>query len=260
MDLKGKRLLVLGGTFASLDIVKTAQSMGVYVIVTDEQETSMRVAKQIADETAMISTTDIDGLVQLVKKRHVDGAFCGPSEFNLRNLITLCERAGLPCYTTLELWDKCSDKESFKTYCRRNNVPTAPEYEINLFYSEGKDNGIEYPVIVKPVDSSSSKGISICKCREDVLKAYDFALENSNCKRVIIEKYIDNGGLVLSVRYLMRDGEYHPYLIIDTYIVDPIDHKYLISAFSYFPSSLTDYYLSELDDNGLYPICRTHSS
>jgi len=248
MDLTGKRLLVLGGTYASLDVVKTAQSMGVYVIVTDDQDTSKRVAKQIADETAMISTADIDSLVDFVKSKRIDGAFCGPSESNIRNLISLCERAGLPCYATSELWDRCSNKESFKAYCRRNNVPTAPEYEIDLFRSEGRDGEVEYPVIVKPVDGCSSKGISICNCREDVLLACDFALQNSSRKRAVIERYIDNGGRVFSVRYLMRDGEYRPYLTLDTYVVDPIHRRYLISGFSYAPSSLTDRYLSSLDE------------
>lgn len=218
------------------------------MIVTDDQDTSKRVAKQIADETAMISTADIDSLVDFVKSKRIDGAFCGPSESNIRNLISLCERAGLPCYATSELWDRCSNKESFKAYCRRNNVPTAPEYEIDLFRSEGRDGEVEYPVIVKPVDGCSSKGISICNCREDVLLACDFALQNSSRKRAVIERYIDNGGRVFSVRYLMRDGEYRPYLTLDTYVVDPIHRRYLISGFFYAPSSLTDRYLSSLDE------------
>ena len=65
-ELKGKRLLVLGGTSASLDIVKNAKEMGVYTIVTDDQTSG--VAKAIADETAMVSTTDMEGLCRLVKK------------------------------------------------------------------------------------------------------------------------------------------------------------------------------------------------
>ena len=36
MDLKGKKLLVLGGTTASLDLVRNAKEMGVYTIVTDD--------------------------------------------------------------------------------------------------------------------------------------------------------------------------------------------------------------------------------
>ena len=96
-EFRDKRLLVLGGTSASLDLVRLARTMGVYVIVTDEADVSQRISKQIADEAAMVSTDDIPGLIQLVKDKKIDGAFCGPSEFNLKNLIELCDQAGLPC-------------------------------------------------------------------------------------------------------------------------------------------------------------------
>ncbi len=49
MSVKGKKLLVLGGTSASLNLVKLAKAMGVYTIVVDEADVSKRVAKQEAD-------------------------------------------------------------------------------------------------------------------------------------------------------------------------------------------------------------------
>lgn len=248
-EFQGKRLLVLGGTSASLDLVKLAQSMGVYVIVTDEAEVSQRVSKQIADEVAMISTDDLEGLANLVESKKIDGVFCGPSEFNLKNVINLCEKVGLPCYATPEQWDICSNKEMFKSFCRKNGVPTAKEYNITQFETEGLDNEIDYPLIVKPVDGCSSKGISICNNRVEVLKAYEYALLASGCKKVIIEQYIDNGGSIFSFRYILDEGKYYPYLAFDTYIADPMKKKCLISAFTYFPSVLTDLFFKELNQN-----------
>ena len=66
-NTKNKRLLILGGTSASLDLVKNARKLGLYTIVTDNNTTG--VAKEIADETAMVSTADIDALVELCKER-----------------------------------------------------------------------------------------------------------------------------------------------------------------------------------------------
>lgn len=239
------KLLILGGTSASLDIVKTAKSLGFYTIVTDMDEGGP--AKDIADETLQISTTDLEALENYIKENYVDGVFCGPSEFNLNNVINLCAKAGIRCYATPEQWEMCSNKETFKTYCKENGVPTAPEYNIRDFTDVSSDKVIEYPLIVKPVDGCSSKGITICYTKEDVLKAYDYALSWSTCKRVVIEKYIDNGGSIFSFRYLIKDGEYYPYLMFDTYIADPINKKYLISAFTYFPSNLTETFYREVD-------------
>lgn len=248
MALQGKRLLVLGGTSASYDLVKIAKSMGIYVVVTDNS-TQRSLTKDLADEVAYTSTADITGLVELVREKNIDGAFCGPSEFNISNLVQLCKEANLPCYCTPEQWELCSNKKTFKEYCLKNNVPTAEEYSINSFLKEHGDSHIEYPVIVKPVDGCSSKGISICHNRKEVLKAYDFALAASACKQVIIEQYIDNGGSIFSFRYILDNGKYYPYLAFDTYIVDPIERKYLISAFTYFPSRHIDTFKNNLDAN-----------
>lgn len=245
INLKGKRLLVLGGTAASLDLVQLAQSLGVYVIVTDEEDISKRVSKQIANEAAYVSTDDIEGLVQLIKEKKIDGAFCGPSEFNLKNLIDLCAKAGLPCYASPEQWNICSNKKTFKEYCIRNGVPTAEEYPLDAFYDD--DSNIKYPVIVKPVDGCSSKGISICNDRNEVLKAYNFALDNSKSKKVVIEQYIDNGGTIFSFRYILDRGKCYPYLTFDTYIADSVEKKCLISAFTYFPSAFTETFYRDLD-------------
>lgn len=67
MALEGKKLLVLGGTSASYDLVKIAKSMGIYVIVTDNS-TQTSLTKNLADEIVSISTADICGLVDFVKK------------------------------------------------------------------------------------------------------------------------------------------------------------------------------------------------
>lgn len=248
MTLKGKRLLVLGGTFATYDLVRLAKSLGVYVVVTDSSQQGS-LTKKIADEVASVSTNDIPALVRLVHEKKIDGAFCGPSEFNISNLVKLCKETSLPCYCSPEQWEMCSNKKTFKEYCIRNGVPTAAEYKIEQFHSDGADNEVEYPIIIKPVDGCSSKGISICSSREEVLKAYDFALNSSASRHAVIEQYIDNGGSIFSFRYILDNGRYYPYLTFDTYIVDPIKKRYLISAFTYFPSRLTNIFKFDLDEN-----------
>ena len=243
--VKGKKLLVLGGTYASYDVVKTAKKMGVYTIAADYYEHGA--AKDIADEAVLISTTDIEGLSRFVKTREIDGVFCGPSELNIRNMIRLSEATGLPCYTSMEIWDRCAQKNSFKSYCRQYEIDTPEEYHIDPEMPEEELEKIDYPIIIKPVDGSSSVGVSVCMTKDDVIPAYFKAKEASITGKIVAEKYIDNEGKLFGARYFVQNGTAVPYLLIDTYIVDPVSKKSLISAFTATPSKYTEYYLSEMD-------------
>lgn len=246
-ELRGRKLLILGGTHASLDAVRVAQSMGVHVTVTDEAPRSERVAKQVADAVAQISTGDISGLTELITREGIDGVFCGPSEFNIKNMIRLCAVAGLPCYATEELWNRCADKTLVKRYCEGNGVKMPEEYPLSLFTEEGADGVVKYPVAVKPVDGCSSKGVTVCYCRSEVLTAVEKAKSLSVVGRAFVERYIDNGGRLFNVRYLLCDGEAYPYLAIDTFISDPVERKRLISALSRYPSILEAEYMRTAD-------------
>lgn len=245
MEIKGKRLLILGGTSASFDLVNNAKAMGIYTVVTDD--VSDRVSKKIADEAAMVSTTDMEGLAKLIEERHIDGVFCGPSEFNLRNVIKLSELTGLPCYTGTEVWDRCANKDVFKSYCRMYDVDCTPEYDITLDTPMSELEKIDYPIIIKPVDGCSSAGITVCQSAASVPDALRYAYAASKSGKIIAEKYIDNGGEIFSVRYLLRNGEAYPYFMMDTYVADPVHRKSLISAFTHAPSKYSEYYMANMD-------------
>lgn len=246
LEFEGKRLLVLGGGYASYHIVKIAKSEGAYVIVTDYLEEGM--AKDIADESLMVSTVDMPALLDVIKEKNIDGVFCGPSEFNIVNVMNLCEQAGLPFYATKEQWDICSDKELFKNTCRKYNVPCVPEYHVTDEFLPEDLAKIKYPVMVKPVDSSSSRGIAVCNNNEELIAAYKEALTFSNKGHVLVEKYISND-LAFAVRYVAYDGEIHMLLTNDRYVVDPVERKALIGYVASYPSRFNDMYLEAINSN-----------
>ena len=105
MELRGKKLLILGSLpIGTEEIVRYAQKMGIYVIVTDHHPVERSVAKTIADEAWMISLYDFDALEAKCREAGVNGIFCGVNEEYLDIMIELCERLHLPCYLTRENW------------------------------------------------------------------------------------------------------------------------------------------------------------
>lgn len=182
--LKGKKLLVLGASSNEISLVQRAQELGVYVIVTDYNiDYKLSPAKKFANEAWNISWSDLNSLEKLCKENNVNGVIAGYSEFRVENMILLCERLGLPCYLSMKQLEITRDKIKFKEECRKNNVPVVNEYN-------SIDEVNKYPVIVKPVDRAGSIGISIATNKIELIEAYEYAMEKSICKKVIIEDFI----------------------------------------------------------------------
>ena len=117
-----KKLLLLGTSIGSVEIVQTAKEMGYYTIVTDNLDPELSIAKKTADEYWSISTGDVDSLESKCRKEHVNAVFAGVSEFNLDRMQELTKRLGLPCYIEDAGWKYARDKSEFKKKCRETSV------------------------------------------------------------------------------------------------------------------------------------------
>ncbi len=156
-----EKLLVLGSDFGTLDIVREAKKQGLYVIVTDLMDTSP--AKEAADESWHISTTEIDILEKKCRELEVKGILAGASDFNLTLVRELCKRLNLPVYCDNDYaWRVSSDKSEFKKICCSLGAPVAAGYELTDELSEEQLDKIQYPVVIKPVDKCGNTGMSYC--------------------------------------------------------------------------------------------------
>lgn len=183
-----KKLLVLGSNVGATDIVSYAKENGAYTIVADYYPPERSSAKQIADESLLISTGEVDEIEKIVRERKIDGILAGISEFNLLNAEKISSRVGLPFYFTREQWDLIEKKSAFRKLCEKHNVPCPKTYFIGREIPESLWETISYPVMIKPVDSSSSKGVYRCNNKAELLSHYEDSLSNSECGEIIIEQ------------------------------------------------------------------------
>ena len=235
-DLSGKKLLVLGNTYSTVGVVKLAHRLGLDVTVVGKEPDGDAVA--FADHSAIISTNDYDSLLEFIRKEHIDGVMTGASEMNILNMLRLCKKANLPVYATEEQWDICQDKALFKQLCRQYNVPVIPEFEVG---SELKDT--DFPVIVKPADGCSARGISICHNNQELREAEQKAISLSPTGRILIEHYIQNGGQTMSAKYIVVNGEFYPEIISDRYVMD----NGTVTAYVQYPSKNIDRHMRLVD-------------
>lgn len=137
-----KKLLMLGTSKGSVEMVKLAKKKGIYTIVTDPQEPNRSRAKLFADEYWMIDISDVDVLEEKCRVEHVNGIVCGVSEFCLEITMELTKRLGLPCYCTPEAWHYSRNKYDFKQLCKRVGVRMAEDYYMSNPPTEEELNSV----------------------------------------------------------------------------------------------------------------------
>lgn len=242
MDLKGKKLLILGGNSLSGDIVRTAQKLGVYTIVTDWYDTNRSPAKLLADEYWNEEIFKPERIADLIKQHHIDGVMTGFTDSYLLQYQKICDLAGLPCYATKEVFELTMDKSRFKQLCRDYDVPVIPEYRLTDF--DPKTISPSTKVIVKPVDNSGSRGVVLCQRSEDFEECVQYALSFSEKKQVIVEKYMELDSI--SVSYTLQDGRCSLSTIDDRYVHKSTNGS-AVTCLGVYPSKYTDVYLRDLD-------------
>lgn len=202
---EGKKLLLLGSNVGTLDLIHYAKEHGALTIVADNLPKDKSFGKQVADRDVMISTSDFETLKKYIQEEHVDGVFAGISELNLLSAMKLCEYFNFPFYCTRKQWDSIEDKEIFRNMCNTHHVPCPKTYFTGSRIPDELLPTICYPVIIKPVDASSSIGITICRTQDTLLAAVPEAKRSSEKGRFIIEEFFE--GDEFTAHYTIANGE-----------------------------------------------------
>lgn len=237
-DLKGKKLLIIGANILECDIVRFAKAKGIYTIAADYKEDSP--AKLIADKAVLIDALDVDALVDFARKEKIDGVITGFVDILLRPYLEVCKQLGLPCYVTEKMLSMSTNKEDFKNTCNQYGVPVPQTYLL----SDHLDDTIKtlnYPVFVKPLDASGSRGAGVCHNEEELKARFEEAIGYSESGKAIVEDYITGTEILLD--YIAVDGEFRLLSIFDRFMASDRGSAVNYSNISMSPSNFVDYYL-----------------
>lgn len=243
MELKGKRLLILGGSRISCEIVEHAKALGIVTAVTDYYPLEKSPAKQMADEAYYEDTSNVDRMAEFIKEKKFDGVLTGFTDSVLPYYAEMCEKAGLPAYGTKVQFETFIDKQKYKKLMREFDVPTMPEYRIDLNDFDSTTDDIIYPVIVKPSESSGARGITVCHSKAELKTAVDLASNTSEDKEVIVERYIDEAEA--TVFWLFVEGQYYLMMIGNRHVKHNQEGVIPLPAGYTYPSIVQPRFLAE---------------
>lgn len=241
-DLTGKTLLLLAGADPHRKVVEAAHELGVRVIVADYYEVEDAPAKQIADESWLVSVLDVDALLEKCEGRRIDGVLNFCLDAPQKPYQQLCEALGLPCYGSAEQFAVLSDKTSFKAYCSQHGLLTVPSYSE----ADALAGAAEFPLFVKPSASRGSRGQTVCRSQDELEAAIALARSESSDGEVVIEKYLGDAQ-DFSISYFIIDGEPYPMKVGDRYDgskADGMDRQHICTL---SPSIQIDAFMEKTD-------------
>ena len=200
-----KRILMLGGSRYVIPAIEAAHNEGYYVITCDYLPDNP--AHKYADEYHNVSIVEKEAVLELAQRLHVDGILSFATDPGVEPAAWVCEKLGLPGspYESVKI---LQNKALFREFLTENgfNVPKARGYAA--FEEASADAGyFSWPVIVKPVDSAGSKGVTRVDSPENLQEAVDYALSFSLSKRFIVEEFITQDGFASSSECFSVNGE-----------------------------------------------------
>lgn len=181
-----RKILLLGGSAQQIVAIKTAQKHGFYTVLCDFLPNNP--GQYEADKFYLVSTTDKEAVLKVAMDEKVDGVLAYASDPAAPTAAYVAEKMGLPT-NPYQAVDTLCNKDKFRFFLKENgfNTPVAMGYG-----DKDVDTSIfSLPVIVKPVDSSGSKGATVLRDWDGLDKALDFAFSFSRSHRVIIEEFIE---------------------------------------------------------------------
>lgn len=200
---KQEKLLLVGGDLATPDVIDYCKTLGVYTIMTNHIPLNENPFKQMADEAWDIPVEELDILEEKCRDENVTAVFAGVNEHNLDKTQLLAKRLKLPFYASDEGWACARDKSRFKEHCMAVGLDVPTQYAVKPPFTPEVLACVNYPVIVKPVDASAQRGVSVCCSEEQLILAYQNALAFSASGNVLVEDYIE--GVEIGIAYCFVD-------------------------------------------------------
>lgn len=189
-----KKILLLGGSAQQVIAIKTAKELGYYTVLCDYL--SDNPGQYVADKYYNASTTDVEAVYQIARDEQVDGILAYASDPAALPAAIVAERLGLPTNPAKSV-EVLGLKFPWRQFLHNNGFacPKVYSFHPDTTLEDVKDNAKDFtfPIVVKPTDSSGSKGVTMLESWDGLEQAIVWADTYSRNKVLLVEEYIQRG-------------------------------------------------------------------
>ena len=194
-----KSVLIFGVGPLQKSIINRAKLMGLYTVGIDPAKDAS--CKDEVDAFEVVGGQDFEGTCAVVEKYGIDAIVTAATDKPLVMMARIAEKYGFPFYS-VETAQWSTDKFQMKQRFVEGGVPCA---KGRLVKSVEETADMVYPVIVKPRDNSGSRGVKLCRSKEELAVSMSEAFEVSKLDTILVEEYIE--GPEYSIEGLHYDGK-----------------------------------------------------
>lgn len=243
MELKQKKLLLLGGLRYLLPVIEAAHKLNYYVITCDYIPDN--IAHKYSDEYHNVSIIDKDAVLALARELQIDGIMSFAVDPGVVTAAYVQEQMGLPG-NPYESVCILQNKDKFRNFLTQHGftVPKAKGFS-SVEEALSETYWYPWPVIVKPTDAAGSKGVTRVDRLEELKPALEYAFDHSISKRVIVEEFIEKQGCSSDTDSFSVDGELKFVSFSAQRFDEDAANPYTPSAYSW-PSTMTKEQEAEL--------------
>lgn len=200
-----KKILFLGASHAQIPPIMYAKEMGYVVYTTDNKPENP--GHELADKSFEVSTTDRELVLDLARKLNIDAIIAYASDPAAPTAAYVSEKLGL-IGNPLESVETLTNKGRFRSFLQANGFMTPKSKEFDTVGRATKFvEELEFPLFVKPIDSSGSKGVTKVDHADAFAAAFTKAKNFSLTKKVVVEEVIPRSFRQVDSDIFMQDGE-----------------------------------------------------
>ena len=211
-----KRLMILGSIKYFENIVMSAKKEGIYTIVCDNRIDTP--AKKICDEAIDVDVFDFDKIKSIAIDKKIDGILTGFTDSLMKPYVYIANELNLPCVISCNQLESVTNKAIMKKYFKNNAIPTTDYCIIESLKDLEKIQGLNFPLVIKPVDGYGSRGVYFVSNIKELIEKFEYSKEASQDGQVIIEEFYESEeiqGLAW-----VHNGESHVFYIGDRELVN----------------------------------------
>jgi len=196
------KALVIAGGVPQVELIRQLTNRGIETVLVDGSATP--IARPYADKFYQVNIFDVEALKAIAVQEQVDFLITVCADQVLLAVAQISEMLGLPCYIDYETAWNVSDKIRMKRIFKANGIPTTDYVETDYLDMDAI-SGLNYPLVVKPVDAYSSRGVRKVCIPDELQKFYAEAAEISRSGGVIVEEFFS--GEEISVDAFIVNGK-----------------------------------------------------